>query len=1006
MSEAPFDRRAALRVGTTLGGKYRLERVLGVGGMATVYAAVHRNGHRVAVKVLHEDLSHRGDTRARFLREGYVANRIGHAGAVRIVDDDVAEDGAAYLVMELLRGETLRARLARRGGRLPCREVLALGHQLLDVLAAAHAAGIVHRDIKPENLFLTTEPALKVLDFGIARIEDDPGGLATATGMRLGTPAFMPPELALGRTAEIDARTDLWSAGATMFQLLSGELVHTAAGAAELVVRAATVHARSLAVVAPETPGDVVALVDKALAFARDDRWATAEAMQQAIEEAHLALCAEGVSALSIGPVPETHPYEGDADSPRAPSGSRSTPRAGRRARAGATTQESPPSRPSARPPTDTLASPSPELPRPESRARKAPAPSASGPETTLPAPTDEPAAATAPPSAPGDSASPQTATPPLQTATPTAAPQTATPPPQTATPTPAPKTATSAPQTATSAPQTAAPSPRTAPGAPQRDRNVLAGLLVAALAAGGTWAAWRYAAEKASPGAQSGAVGPASPAPRAEGCKSHKECTAAHGGRPHLCHPEDGVCSPLESEDCHALGGPGDAENDATVWVGAMWPVGEPDPLHYGPRARNALALARLDFAETSGGLPPVRPGGPKRPIGIVLCDDREKPERAADHLVQDVRVPAILGFRSSKEILDLATSHLLPRGVAAIVATGSAATLRNIPHPAGEPRLVWRVTIATDQATLPFAAVVQTVFEPEIRAAAGALKPGEPIRVAQLRQESLAGQSTVDSRMTALRYNGKSVAENGDAFRQIARADAFVASDPTAVAANERTARDVAAFLPHVVLDMPPNPALLLAIERLWPASAPFRPRYLTEGTWADLGPASLDWRRGQLYKRLYSVDFPSGGAAVVRFALRYNELTSPRVTPATAPTAPYDAFYLFAYAAAAVGERPLTGGAIARAIARLQPPGEAIDVGPGDIYPAFLALSTGRNIDLRGTGTSLDLDPETGDTGADFALYCVAPGAPGETVRQVESGLVWDSRRRSLTGTLVCP
>jgi len=942
MSLDPFERRAARRVGTTLGGKYRIERVLGIGGMATVYSAVHRNGHRFAIKVLHDDLSHRGDTRARFLREGYVANMVGHPGAVRIVDDAIAEDGAAFLVMELLRGETLRGRLARSGGRLPCREVLALGHQLTCVLAAAHAAGIVHRDIKPENLFLTADRALKVLDFGIARIEDDPAGLATATGTRLGTPAFMPPELALGRSAEIDARTDLWSAGATMFQLLSGEVVHAGPGAAELIVRAATVPPRSLGVAAPDAPASVVALVDRALAFARDDRWGTARAMREAIEEAHLALFGEPVSTASIGPVVEVS-VEADTDATRAPSGPESRDPGAARAFSDGTT-EAPPTTPlSARVPTGTLASPVPSDIAP------------SGPPTTPESPAAKERAVE-----------------------PVASEQ--------------------------SAPEYSAPD-RTHPrGAQRRWRPAMTGLLVAALAGGGALVASRYSGGGESVAVETGTWSPATAAPGR--CKSHRECTAAHGGQPHLCHPEDGVCAPLESQDCHVLAGPGDAENDATVWVGAMWPFREPDPLHYGPRSVNAVALARLDFQETSGGLPPLRAGGPKRPIGIVLCDDRESPERSADHLIQDVRVPAILGFRTSKEVLDLATSHFLPRGVAAIVATGSATTLRNIPHSTGEPRMVWRVTIATDQATLPFAAVVERFFEPDIRAQRGAVKPGEPVRVAQLRQESLAGQTTVDSRMTALRFNGKNVAENGDAFRQIARADAFVASDPTAVAANERTAREVAAFRPHVLLDMPPNPALLEAIERHWPANVPFRPRYLTEGTWADLGPATFDLRKNQIYKRVFSIDFPSSGAPIVRFALRYNELFSPRVTPATAPSSPYDAFYLFAYAAAAVGDKQLTGAAIARAIARLQPPGEAIDVGPGNIYPAFLALSTGRNIDLRGTATSMDLDPETGDTTADLALFCVAPSTSTDPARQIESGLVWDSRSRALVGTSRCP
>ena len=162
------ERRAERRIGTTV-GKYRIERILGVGGMACVYLAVHRNGHKVAIKMLHAEVSVDADLRARFVREGYAANAIDHRGVVRVLDDDETEDGSGFLVMELLDGETLAAR-TKRAGRLPVREALALGHQLLDVVAAAHAKGVVHRDIKPENLFVTPDGVLKVLDFGIARM--------------------------------------------------------------------------------------------------------------------------------------------------------------------------------------------------------------------------------------------------------------------------------------------------------------------------------------------------------------------------------------------------------------------------------------------------------------------------------------------------------------------------------------------------------------------------------------------------------------------------------------------------------------------------------------------------------------------------------------------------------------------------------------------------------------------------------------------------------------------
>jgi len=162
--------RALARLGSTLREKYKLERLLGTGGMAAVYGATHRNTKRFAVKVLHPELSLHEDLRTRFLREGYIANSVGHPGAVAVLDDDVSEDGAAFLVMELLDGEPLDSVAHRLGPRLEPKVVIAIAAQTLDVLLAAHARGIVHRDIKPENLFLTREGEVKVLDFGVARL--------------------------------------------------------------------------------------------------------------------------------------------------------------------------------------------------------------------------------------------------------------------------------------------------------------------------------------------------------------------------------------------------------------------------------------------------------------------------------------------------------------------------------------------------------------------------------------------------------------------------------------------------------------------------------------------------------------------------------------------------------------------------------------------------------------------------------------------------------------------
>jgi hypothetical protein len=298
--------RARQRVGMVLSGKWTLESLLGAGGMAAVYSALHRNGKRVAVKMLHGELSHDQEVRRRFLLEGYAANTIQHDGAVSVLDDDVATDGSAFIVMELLEGETLEDRWERSGRTLPARDVLAMFDQLLDVLVAAHKRNVVHRDIKPENLFLTKSGLVKVLDFGIARVFEIEKGRprSTRAGMVMGTPAFMAPEQARARWDEVDGRTDLWAVGATMFTLLSGRYVHEAACEQEQVILSATRPAPPLASVAPGVPASVTAIVDRALAFQKDERWPDAESMQRAVRNALDALGGGEPLAAAPGRLP------------------------------------------------------------------------------------------------------------------------------------------------------------------------------------------------------------------------------------------------------------------------------------------------------------------------------------------------------------------------------------------------------------------------------------------------------------------------------------------------------------------------------------------------------------------------------------------------------------------------------------------------------------------------------------------------------------------------------
>lgn len=307
---------ARARVATVLDDKWTLERLLGVGGMAAVYAARHRNGARAAVKILHPQLSRYAEVRERFQREGYAANQVDHPGVVKVLDDDVVstgpEAGTAYLVMELLEGQSMQDRL-ERGPAMSELEFLGIADCVLDVLCAAHAHGVVHRDLKPENLFLVREDApapsgarVKVLDFGLARLLQ--GQAITTYGLALGTPSFMSPEQAAGRLDEIDGRTDLFALAATGFRLRTGRRIHEGANAVELVTKMANLPAPPIRSIAADVSAPFARIVDRALAFRRDDRYATAAEMQADVRRATKELDEVGATRLAIPPPPVPPP--------------------------------------------------------------------------------------------------------------------------------------------------------------------------------------------------------------------------------------------------------------------------------------------------------------------------------------------------------------------------------------------------------------------------------------------------------------------------------------------------------------------------------------------------------------------------------------------------------------------------------------------------------------------------------------------------------------------------
>jgi eukaryotic-like serine/threonine-protein kinase len=235
-----------MAAGATL-GNYRVTGKLGAGGMGTVYIAEHQViGRRAAVKVLHVELSRDQDTVRRFFNEARSSSLIKHAGIVDILDFGYSPDGAAYLVMELLEGESLMARM-RRQRQLPLAELIPIVRQIAAALGAAHAAGIVHRDLKPDNVFLVPDREVaggvrvKVLDFGIAKLAGDSayGVSQTRTGLVMGTPLYMAPEQCKG-AGQVDRRADVYALGCMLFEMVTGQVPFIAEGAGE--VMAAHIH--------------------------------------------------------------------------------------------------------------------------------------------------------------------------------------------------------------------------------------------------------------------------------------------------------------------------------------------------------------------------------------------------------------------------------------------------------------------------------------------------------------------------------------------------------------------------------------------------------------------------------------------------------------------------------------------------------------------------------------------------------------------------------------------
>lgn len=289
------------RIGTVIGGRYRVEKVIGQGGFGAVYQAVHTaTGDRVAIKVLRADVQQAADVSTRFRHEAKATSRLKHPNTVRVFDFGQMDDGNLYLAMEFLEGKTLSDMLRQQSPVAPKR-LVHIATQVLKSLSEAHSKGLVHRDLKPDNIFLQTVHGeadfVKVLDFGFAKsMIGDQTTDVTSTGAIIGTPRYMSPEQARGKG--IDTRTDLYSLGIILFEALTGSEPFPADSPLSMLLRRVAEDPPNVAVgLAIATPRGVCQAVYRAMSTEPSERFETADEMAAALQE---GLASENLPATGL----------------------------------------------------------------------------------------------------------------------------------------------------------------------------------------------------------------------------------------------------------------------------------------------------------------------------------------------------------------------------------------------------------------------------------------------------------------------------------------------------------------------------------------------------------------------------------------------------------------------------------------------------------------------------------------------------------------------------------
>jgi branched-chain amino acid transport system substrate-binding protein len=487
----------------------------------------------------------------------------------------------------------------------------------------------------------------------------------------------------------------------------------------------------------------------------------------------------------------------------------------------------------------------------------------------------------------------------------------------------------------------------------------------------------------------------------RGPDCTTTAECTTAARGEPSLCRKSDHKCTALTTGECEIKDTSEASPGEDTVWFGMLTPPSVfTDMARAADLARQAMVVARAT--------PNLASRAPA-PFGFITCASQNNAfERSLTHLVNVVRVPAIIGSTLSSEVLVMLNKYTIPAGVLVLSPAATAPEISDIDNKG----LFYRMLGSDAVGVKALAALLRSVIEPGLRAGPPALD--EPLRVAVLYPNDVSGNGFARRAADDLTFNGKGVGDNGARYRAVGFG---AAADPNRSDSDARAAATMLLFHPHVILifgglDVS---SIVDRIEKGWPLDwAP--PVWLgSRGTIAVFAGASpsptggLDPAPPPLRRRFYGaqpfIDHTTD--AFRAFERTYQKATGTAPSGLIQPLAYFDAAYLLAYAAAANARSPLTGASLSAAIrTRLTPgPGaQKLSVGEDGVPPVLIALDNGDRVDLQGIVGPLDFD-DRGDAPQPQEFFCVTatPDFPGGPLRPVPGRLdmVYDPATDTLIG-----